>query len=213
MVIPIATDEGDVVSIEPWEHNRNVVWPEAQLQTVTNGQVKLCNATMEPLYLGKEIKKCKVRSTTAAEVKPQSYYAYTPTLNTMVPVTKVDQIDLSNINNSLAKQIILDAHDKYQDVFNKDLSKGYNNFFGKHVCRLNWATAERSSADKVRVPSYNHGLKSLQQELMDDLTDQGVLLIPQDHNKQVQSVCPSFIQRKQKAKNKPENQLTKNTNL
>ena len=45
---------------------------------------------------------------------------------------------------------------------------------------------------------------------MDDLTDQGVLLIPQDHNIQVQSVCPSFIQRKQKAKNKPENQLTKN---
>ena len=25
MVIPIATDEGDVVSIEPWEHNSNVV--------------------------------------------------------------------------------------------------------------------------------------------------------------------------------------------
>ena len=165
---------------------------------------------MEPLYLGKEIKKCKVRSTAAAEVKPQSYYAYTPTLNTMLPVTRVDQIDLSNINDSLAKQIILDAHDKYQDVFNKDLSKGYNNFFGKHVCRLNWAMAERPSADKVRVPSYNHGLKSLQQELMDDLTDQGVLLIPQDHNIQVQSVCPSFIQRKQKAKNKPENQLTKN---
>ena len=69
---------------------------------------------------------------------------------------------------------------------------------------------ERPAADKVRIPNYNHALRGLQQELMDDLTDQGVLLIPQDHNIQVQSVCPSFIQRKQRAKDKPESQLTKN---
>ena len=61
----------------------------------------------------------------------------------------------------------------------------------------------------MRVPRYNHALKGLQQELMDDLTDQGVLLIPQDHNIKVQSVCPSFIQRKQRARSKPEHLLTK----
>ena len=44
---------------------------------------------------------------------------------------------------------------------------------------------------------------------MDELTDQGVLLIPQQHDIQVQAVCPSFIQRKQRAKNKPEHLLTK----
>ena len=44
---------------------------------------------------------------------------------------------------------------------------------------------------------------------MDDLTNQNVLLIPQEHNIEVQAMCPSFIQRKQKAKNKPKNELTK----
>ena len=45
---------------------------------------------------------------------------------------------------------------------------------------------------------------------MDELTDQGVLLIPQEHDIRVQAVCPSFIQRKQRARNKPEHLLTKN---
>ena len=81
--------------------------------------------------------------------------------------------------------------------------------YGKHECHLNWASSERPQASKVRVPNYDHDLKGLQQELMDQLTSQKVLLIPQDHNIKVQSVCPSFIQRKQRAKDKPKNLLTK----
>ena len=44
---------------------------------------------------------------------------------------------------------------------------------------------------------------------MDDLTNQHVLLIPQEHNIEVQAICPSFIQRKQKAKYKPQQELGK----
>ena len=44
---------------------------------------------------------------------------------------------------------------------------------------------------------------------MDELTRQNVLLIPQQHNIKVQTVCPSFLQRKQRAKNKPKEELTK----
>ena len=61
----------------------------------------------------------------------------------------------------------------------------------------------------MRVPNYNHALRGLQQELMDELTQQNALLIPQEHNNQVQAVCPSFIQRKQRAKSKAEHLLTK----
>ena len=82
-------------------------------------------------------------------------------------------------------------------------------FYGKHECDLNWASSERPAATKVKIPSYDHQLKGLQQELMDDLTRQGVLLIPQEHDITVQSVCPSFIQRKQRAKDKPKHMLTK----
>ena len=94
-------------------------------------------------------------------------------------------------------------------MFNKNLSNGYNNFYGTHLCKLNWASDERPAASKGRVPCYDHDLKVLQQQVMDDLTDQNVLLIPQEHNIQVQAICPSFIQRKQRAKTKPKNQLQK----
>ena len=61
----------------------------------------------------------------------------------------------------------------------------------------------------MRVPNYNHELKGLQQDLMDELTNQNVLLIPQEHNIKIQSVCPSFLQRKQRAKDKAQHLLTK----
>ncbi len=46
------------------------------------------------------------------------------------------------------------------------------------------------------------------QEICDDLTQQGVLKIPQQHNIRVQSVCTSFLKRKRRAANKPKH-LTK----
>ena len=116
-------------------------------------------------------------------------------------------IQLDNVQLEKAKQTILEAHRKYGEVFNKDLKKGYNGAYGTHLCKLNWATSERPSASKVRIPNYSHALKRLQQEVMDDLTEQNVLLIPQDHNIHVQAVCPSFIQRKERAKHKAEHLL------
>ena len=95
-------------------------------------------------------------------------------------------------------------------MFDKNLTQGYNGYYGQHKCYLNWASSERPTASKVKVPSYDHALKGLQQELMDDLTHQGVLLIPQDHDIKVQAVCPSFLQRKQRAKNKAKQDLNKN---
>ena len=106
-------------------------------------------------------------------------------------------------------ELLNKAHKDYQEVFDKNLRGGYNYFYGKHRCQLNWAGRERPFGSKVRVPSYNHDLKGLQQELMDDLTSQGVLLIPQEHNIKIQSVCPSFLQKKQRAKNKAQHLLTK----
>ena len=47
------------------------------------------------------------------------------------------------------------------------------------------------------------------QEVFDELTEQGVLKIPQEHNIKVQSVCPSFLRRKRRAKDKPLHQLTR----
>ena len=47
------------------------------------------------------------------------------------------------------------------------------------------------------------------QEICDDLMQQGVLKVPQEHNICVQSVCPSFLKRKRRAADTPKHCLTK----
>ena len=199
--------------MEPWEQNKNDSWPEPQLQSISEGNITLVNSTNDSIILGKDVKKIKVRETT--EVKPPdidpAFYEYKPDLK-KINGKGDDNIKLVVQSKKIteeAKNIIEKAHSQFHQVFNKDLSQGYNSFYGKHECHLNWASSERPQGSKVRVPNYDHDLKGLQQELMDQLTDQKVLLIPQDHNIKVQSVCPSFIQRKQRAKDKPKNLLTK----
>ena len=64
-------------------------------------------------------------------------------------------------------------------------------------------------AHKVPIVNYNHDLKGVMQEICDELTTQGVLKIPQQHNILVQSVCPSFLKRKRRAADKPKHLLTK----
>ena len=152
---------------------------------------------------------CRIRDTNYNEtIEESEFYKYQTTLSKISEENPIELIHQGKMSNE-AKEIINDTHEKFAAVFNNDLSNGYNGFYGKHECSLNWATSERPLASKVRVPSYDHDLKGLQQEVMDDLTAQGVLLIPQEHGIQVQSVCPSFIQRKQKAKHKPKHSLTK----
>ena len=55
----------------------------------------------------------------------------------------------------------------------------------------------------MRVANYDHNLKGLMQEMCDHLIEQGVLGISQEENVQVQAVCPSFLERKQRGKDKP----------
>ena len=204
----VPEEDGKTVAVEAMEHNNNTKWPEAHLQKILHGKLTIKNTSNDPIFLGKDVKLIRVWKTEDETLNDPKYYpGYSPKLTNIIE----DNISPISVGDMPAdvKKIIDDAHEKYKDVFNKDLSKGYNGFFGKHKCKLNWATSERPLANKVRVPSYDHGLKSLQQDLMDDLTDQGVLLVPQEHNISVQAVCPSFIQRKQRARNKPKQALTK----
>lgn len=66
-----------------------------------------------------------------------------------------------------------------------------------------------SRTRKIPIANYDHELKGVLQEICDDLTQQEVLKIPQEHGIQVQSVCPSFLKRKRRAAEKPKHLLTK----
>ena len=204
-----------IVAIEPWEQNKNCDWPTAQLCTVKNGEVLIKNYSKEAVILGKDVHLYKVRPTVEEvddnESEENSYYSFPePSLKTMaITTTFVNEIKFGEHITEDSKKLLNNAHNTYAAVFNKDLTNGYNDFYGKHRCRLNWASQERPPASNVRVPNYNHDLKGLQQDLMNELTNQNVLLIPKEHNIKIQSVCPSFLQRKQRAKDKAQHLLTK----
>ena len=118
------------------------------------------------------------------------------------PASSLPDIDMQTTTIPKdAVSIIQAAHSTYAQVFNKDLRTGYNEAFGPHVCRLNWAGDTRPAANQVRMVRYSHDLKQLHQA--------GVLGIPQQAGINVQFVCPSFLRRKPKAKAKPNHLLTK----
>ena len=204
------------VAVQPWEHNEVQDWPECSVKTVIDGKIKLTNSTNKSFLLGEgwkgdNVKKCQLFSVTNNYDQDNSFYKFNSSLSNIKSEStdNTNLIPTDHIESHDVKKIIEDGHKLFKDVFNKDLSTGYNGFYGKHECSLNWATSERPTASKVHVPNYDHDLKVLQQELMDELTRQNVLAIPQEENIQVQAVCPSFVQRKQRARDKSKQELKK----
>ena len=124
-----------------------------------------------------------------------------------------DNTNLIEVNSSTISPHILDKvkalHSTYREVFNDDISKGYNHRFGKHICSLNWAGINRPAANKLQTINYDHDTKLLLQEVCDDLTNKNVLAVPQDYDIQVQHCSPAFLVKKPRAKNKAKQDLCK----
>lgn len=204
--------EATVVSVEPWFQNKNTSWPMPQLCTVSNGHINLVNNLSTPLHISKEVPQLQIRSTKEQSQQdlnvPQAVIHITPKT---AHIAKLEEI---NVNSANIDPAVIDKiqhiHENYSDVFNQDLSQGYNMTYGKHICKLNWASSTRPLANKVHTVNYDHSTKCLLQQVCDEYTQQGVLGIPQDHDVQIQHVSPAFLVRKQKAKNKPKHLLTPN---
>ena len=205
--IPVPFTDNHVVAVEPAENSNLLSWPQPQLCAVTSGAINLRNNSAGPVMLGKDIKQLHIRPTT--NIQPPTQVLKPDQKNTTCkPVLPVIPVRTEPIPKG-ALEIIHAAQDKYSAVFNSDLSQGYNGASGTHVCRLNWSGDTRPTTDQVRMVNYSHELKQLHQAVCDDLTNQQVLGIPQEHNINVQFVCPSFLRRKPKAKGKPNHLLTK----
>ena len=126
------------------------------------------------LPLGKYVKLIKTWKTVSQVAKEDDdfYTERQPNLASLQTrkSSNIHKIKYGNTIEATVKATLDNAHQKHLEVFNKDLSEGYNYFYGKHRCELNWSSNERPLASKVKVPNYNHDLKGLQQDLMDDLT-------------------------------------------
>ena len=210
VTVPTSLRKESLVAVQSCESSKNSKWPDPELKAIKDGKIHFVNKTDNPIHLGKEVKRCTLYPLEVPKSEDSNYYEYRQQFASIMDECDSSPIKFDHINCPETKRIIMEAHDEYKDTFNKDLSKGYNNFYGTHLCSLNWASSERPTASKVHVASYDHDMKVLQQEVMDDLTNQNVLLIPQEHGIVVQSICPSFIQRKQRARDIPKNKLTKN---
>ena len=156
--------DGTVVAVEPWEHNKMQKWPEPHLTTIKDGFVEMVNNTSEIVTLGDEVKFCKVWTTeegVSDSSENSHYYEFSKNCS-MKPEEGIAEIHIEEDINEEARDIIQQVHLTHGEVFNKDLRGGYNGFYGKHECNLNWASSERPLASKVRVPSYDHQMKGLQ---------------------------------------------------
>ena len=209
--IPVNMSDQQVV-VKPFQSGN---WIQPQLASIQQQSLTITNTSKHPITSSKNKKANKFKITTTTVQDVCSMPIQDHRLNVNKQVDKLSQpettggIKFGDIQPDV-KKIIDQAHNIYKGVFDKDLTNSYNHYFGKHVCKLNWASLQRPDARKVPVVNYDHDLKGIMQELCDHLTNQNVLKIPQEHNMFVHSVCPSFLQRKRRAMNTPKHLLTKN---
>ena len=217
LCLPTQMRDGRTVLVEGW-HANEIEWPEAQLCSVSNQQVSICNDTLEPITLGKkgQVRTLKISQTVEADAKelplsPPSYYQFNKAAagDAEGKSSNIEKISWGkNIPDSIRSKLD-DAHMNFEAVFDESLKGGYNGAFGPYECRLNWASETRPQSSKVRMANYDHELKGLMQEVMDDLTADGVMKDPQQLGIPVQCICSAFLRRKKKASGKPKHLLTK----
>ena len=211
VAVRVPFDDNNTVLVEPRIENSNKTWPEPQLCQVNNGVINIKSSTKDPAFIKTKIHHIQVRVTeeTPTSSKMHKQYKYRKSHCTITSNEHESlNINYDNLNHQQrikVDQAILD----HKTLFDKDLSIGYNHHSGPHYCSLNWADEKRPLSKKVICPNYNHQLNNLLQEVCDELTDQGVLAIPQNDKVIVQYVSPCFLRKKQKAKDKPNSELTK----
>ena len=194
------------VFIEPVNGNKNQIQP--QISKITNGKVILTNYTKEPVKVSKSklyVKELKEVDTlyTNGNYNLMSMHSSKTSTDNISNVT-INEQGLTNDQIHKIKTIL----EENKSVFDQDLRQGYNQRSGPHYCKLKFANEERPSSRKVNCVQYNNQMNVLLQKVCDELTDQNVLGIPQHDNIEIHHVMPAFLRKKQKAKDKPNHELT-----
>ena len=130
--VPFA--DGETVAIESWHNNKTIKWPAPQLCTVKQGCVIIKNDTDGPIIMGQDIKTIQVCDTNLPTT-------LNDILNVLPSTNKIDNLEKIQFtptkDTAYLKNTIDSIHDEFKEVFNQDLSKGYNGYYGKFDCTLN----------------------------------------------------------------------------
>ena len=194
------------VFVQPVDSMKCRIQP--QISKIKHGKVSITNNTNEPVKLSKmkilikEVKDVDTNNTDNT-YKAMSMHTNTTTTDNISNIS-INEEGMSNDQISRLKSILSEN----KSVFDQNLRQGYNQRSGPHYCKLKFANEERPSSRKVSCVQYNNHMNVLLQKVCDELTDQNVLGVPQHDNIEVQHVMPAFLRKKQKAKDKPNNELT-----
>lgn len=207
--IAVPHEDQTQLAIQPWHQSKSQDWPPPQVCVVNKGCIDIQNNNDEPIDT-KSIHKIHARTISHTQTTPHDELKYpSPSINNEINNNIANiSINTDNIDPDIIR-LVDDIHQTYRDVFDENLSMGYNHMYGKHIVNLNWANNTRPQARKVQTINYDQETKVLLQKVCDDLTEKNVLGIPQDHDISIQYCSPCFLVRKSKAKNKPKDQLTK----
>ena len=203
VTVKVPHPDDTVILIESANNSR---WPPPQLCTVKDNSIELTNTEDDAIKVNKQ--PIAMRTTVETNnFKPDPAYKLSPMVTN--EGSKIADITTNYHRlNSQQQQQLQQILEKNEAVFDQDLTQGYNQSSGRHLCKLRFANNERPSAKKVHCVQYNSQLNALLQQVCDQLTSDNVLGIPQRDNIEVQHVMPCFLRKKQKAKDKPLSELT-----
>ena len=103
----------------------------------------LVNTSKHPVILSEnKVLSLKTTPTSITDIRKLSHIQpqlnkITTTANKLTDSETIGLIKYGNIDPKV-KHILQTAHLKYRKVFDKDLSEGYNSYFGQHICKLNY---------------------------------------------------------------------------
>merc|ERR1712240_200025 len=136
--LELNTDLQDqTVMVEGWLPHQ---WPQPQLVSISQGKIVVQNQTQEPiLFDKKKSRSIKITTTTETDWTLPSLRSIKQDSPHCLPLTDTETIDTIKIENTSTdiKDLLQAAHRKFRKVFSKDLSGGYNGFFGHNKCKLN----------------------------------------------------------------------------
>ena len=203
--------DGDIVATEPRNENKNKEWPPPQLCTIKDSEIQLKNNTTEPILMGSEVHVIGLTRTDPVQDIDSEHVLNNMTHHqtrdipgpcssngSHIKLIQVDENKLSKPNSQAIQKI----HNTYKAVFDPDLQEGYNGAAGSHYVKLHWADSSRPPANKMYAPRWSTNRDVILQRKIDQLTNDGVLLIPQEVDVQVKFISNVFLQKKGRASHK-----------
>ena len=186
---------GDIV-VKPMDLS-DPLWPEPQLVTCVEGQIRLINSTANPITIRKHQHVAKVTPIKVCNDQPNPYQQEpsAPTAAHPQPPTKGHSgsiiIDPDECLTSLERRSFSNLHSEFDDVFNPVIGS-YNDASGRLRASINIGKVQPPTS-KTHQPQYERKRLSELQDKMDDLELLGVLVKPEDVGIEVHTISPSFL--------------------